>query len=75
MVWCAVPLPQYPLPDEAGDDGDDQDVPLPGSRTPGHGAARVQINFWFFLFVYYGFYNLVALIWITKVFNLYRLNW
>lgn len=33
------------------------------------------MNFWFFLFVYYGFYNLTALIWITKVFNLYSLNW
>jgi hypothetical protein len=35
----------------------------------------VQVNFWFFLFVYYSFYNLTALIWITKVFNLYSLNW
>lgn len=25
--------------------------------------------------MYYGFYNLTALIWITKVFNLYSLNW
>jgi hypothetical protein len=33
------------------------------------------VNFWFFLFVYYGFYNLTALMWITKVFNLYSLNW
>ncbi|KAK4242692.1 hypothetical protein C8A03DRAFT_40033 [Achaetomium macrosporum] len=47
----------------------------PGKRAPGHGAARVQVNFWFFLFVYYSFYNLTALIWITKVFNLYSLNW
>lgn len=35
----------------------------------------MQVNFWFFLFVYYGFYNVVALIYITKVFNLYSLNW
>lgn len=35
----------------------------------------MQVNFWFFLFVYYGFYNVTALIWITKVFNLYSLNW
>ena len=35
----------------------------------------MQVNFWFFLFVYYGFYNMTALIWITKVFNLYSLNW
>ena len=35
----------------------------------------MEINFWFFLFVYYGFYNVTALMWITKVFNLYSLNW
>lgn len=44
-------------------------------KIPGHGQPRVQVNFWFFLFVYYGFYNVVALIYITKVFNLYSLNW
>lgn len=46
-----------------------------GPKAPGHGSARVQVNFWFFLLVYYGFYNLTALFWITKVFNLYSLNW
>lgn len=46
-----------------------------GEKTPGHGRARVQVSFWFFVFVYYGFYNLTALTWITKVFNLYSLNW
>ena len=42
---------------------------------PGHGSARVQVNFWFFLLCYYSFYCITALIWITKVFNLYSLNW
>lgn len=51
------------------------DTPSSKHRAPGHGEARVQVNFWFFLLVYYGFYNLTALIWITKVFNLYSLNW
>jgi hypothetical protein len=82
VAWCAVPFPQYSFPDE-DNDGDESSVWLRltrtvatfDSKTPGHGAARVQVNFWFFLFVYYGFYNLSALIWITKVFNLYRLNW
>lgn len=46
-----------------------------GHKTPGHGEARVEVNFWFFLFVYYGFYNVTALMWITKVFNIYSLNW
>lgn len=71
VVWCAIPFPQYRFPDE---EHDGEGVP-DGRKTPGHGAARVQVNFWFFLFVYYGFYNLTALIWITKVFNLYSLNW
>jgi hypothetical protein len=59
------------------DDFDDPTDPghNEGHRIPGHGDVRVQVNFWFFLFVYYGFYNLTALIWITKVFNLYSLNW
>ncbi|KAM5355366.1 hypothetical protein ACJ41O_002012 [Fusarium nematophilum] len=75
VVWCSIPFPQYPLPgDNDGDDDNDDELP-DGRNAPGHGAARVQVNFWFFLFVYYGFYNLTALIWITKVFNLYSLNW
>lgn len=76
-----MPFPQYPLPDD-DDDGEDDFPPdgpghAPGSsgKIPGHGATRVQVNFWFFLFVYYSFYNLTALIWITKVFNIYSLNW
>ncbi|KAI5918317.1 hypothetical protein F4810DRAFT_715573 [Camillea tinctor] len=60
----------FPLPDRAPSGSSDS-----GHRAPGHGEARVQVNFWFFLFVYYGLYNLTALIWITKVFNLYSLNW
>lgn len=75
--WCSVPFPQYPLPGRANgtDNGTVGGEPQDGRETPGHGAARVRVNFWFFLFVYYGFYNLTALIWITKVFNLYSLNW
>jgi hypothetical protein len=71
-----MPFPQYPLPDD--DDGDAARPIDPGTgrrKVPGHGATRVQVNFWFFLFVYYSFYNLTALIWITKVFNIYSLNW
>ncbi|CZR55337.1 uncharacterized protein PAC_05224 [Phialocephala subalpina] len=73
VAWCAVPIPQYPL-----DDDDFMGNSTAGWRAhkiPGHGAARVEINFWFFLFVYYGIYNLTALLWITKVFNIYSLNW
>ncbi|KAK0631724.1 hypothetical protein B0T14DRAFT_532351 [Immersiella caudata] len=73
VAWCAVPFPQYPLPDD--DTSEPGQTPGLGSKVPGHGAAGVQVNFWFFLFVYYSFYNLTALIWITKVFNIYSLNW
>ncbi|KAI1137138.1 hypothetical protein F5Y05DRAFT_79528 [Hypoxylon sp. FL0543] len=82
VAWCSLPFPQYPLPPDSH--GHPQphhkppsapDSPSANHRVPGHGEARVQVNFWFFLFVYYGFYNLTALIWITKVFNIYSLNW
>ncbi|KAG6118911.1 hypothetical protein E4U14_006158 [Claviceps sp. LM454 group G7] len=75
VAWCAVPFPQYPLPDDSGSNHDSPEGPGHDHKTPGRGEARVQVNFWFFLFVYYGFYNLTALIWITKVFNLYNFNW
>ena len=32
----------------------------------------VDVNFWFFISIYYGAYLAVALIWITCLFNLYR---
>lgn len=74
VAWCALPFPQQPLEDDDTgdvDDGGDQ----PHHRAPGHGEARVRISFWFFLLAYYGPYNVTALVWITKVFNLYSLNW
>jgi hypothetical protein len=76
--WCAIPFPQYPLRDgpDDGSGGGGNDGSDGGDRKPrGHGRAKVEVNFWFFLFVYYAFYNLTALAWITKVFNLYSLNW
>lgn len=78
VSWCAIPFPQYPLDEDDDWDGHTR----PGNdgepvrhRAPGHGEAKVEVNFWFFLAVYYALYNLTALIWITKVFNLYSLNW
>jgi hypothetical protein len=64
--WCNSirdSVPSWP--------GEDNDTP----NIPGHGSSQVAMNFWFFLFVYYGFYNLVGLLWITKIFNMYSLNW
>lgn len=75
VTWCALPFPQYPLREYEDGTGEPQDPGHVGHRIPAHGEPRVQVNFWFFLFVYYGFYNFTALMWITKVFNLYSLNW
>ncbi|KAK6542773.1 hypothetical protein TWF694_006715 [Orbilia ellipsospora] len=47
----------------------------PVARAPGHGEALVQIHWWFFLLVYYGFYLLMGLFYMTNLFNLYNLNW
>ncbi|KAL8293646.1 hypothetical protein RQP46_000347 [Phenoliferia psychrophenolica] len=52
-------------------------------ETPGEGDAEpdvpevlpVDANWYFFLFVYYGIYLAWALIFVTKLFDLYRLNW
>ncbi|CED84477.1 Major facilitator superfamily domain, general substrate transporter [Phaffia rhodozyma] len=35
----------------------------------------LDVNFFFFLFFYYGLYLHVALLFMTKLFDLYRLNW
>jgi hypothetical protein len=75
VAWCALPFPQYYLPDDDDLDSQSLDSAMQGHKVPGHGAARVEINFWYFLFVYYGLYNVTALMWITKVFNIYSLNW
>ncbi|CAD6581455.1 MAG: hypothetical protein CYPHOPRED_001578 [Cyphobasidiales sp. Tagirdzhanova-0007] len=47
----------------------------PRTAPPLPDDLPVDINFWFFLVVYYGAYLAVALIWVTCLFNLYRLNW
>ncbi|KAK4051441.1 hypothetical protein OIV83_002925 [Microbotryomycetes sp. JL201] len=44
-------------------------------RPPADDDLPVDANFYFFLFAYYGVYLAVALIFITKLFDLYRLNW
>ncbi|GAA5891660.1 hypothetical protein JCM6882_006159 [Rhodosporidiobolus microsporus] len=68
----------HSLPTEA----DDVTIP-PGGDTgslPGGGGdddeeLPVDANFFFFLFVYYGAYLAIALVFVTKLFDLYRLNW
>ncbi|PIA19323.1 hypothetical protein COEREDRAFT_79267 [Coemansia reversa NRRL 1564] len=34
-----------------------------------------RLNFWFFLFFYYGIYNAVALALVTQIFHVYSLTW
>ena len=52
-------------------------VPFPTSEpySPNGHTTWVDANFWFFLFWYFGCYVAVALIYITQLFTLYRLNW
>lgn len=53
-------------------------MPFPKSDLHRHGSnseLRVDANFWFFLIWYYGLYVAVALIYVTQLFTLYRLNW
>ena len=59
LLWCAVPFPTS------------SDEP---ERRRGY-VREVDANFWFFLFWYYGVYVAVALVYVTQLFTLYRLNW
>ncbi|KAL1405827.1 hypothetical protein Q8F55_007505 [Vanrija albida] len=75
-VWVAMPfpvndpykdspipdIPSWPLPKWPRISGDEDDLPI-------------DVNFYFFLFWYFGMYLAVALFFITMLFNLYRLNW
>ncbi len=45
------------------------------NRSGDGDRLTVDANFWFFLVFYYGIYVGVALIYITQLFGLYRLNW
>ncbi|KAJ2725255.1 hypothetical protein GGI07_001388 [Coemansia sp. Benny D115] len=39
------------------------------------GTETQRLNFWFFLFFYYGTYNAVALSLVTQIFHVYSLTW
>lgn len=47
----------------------------PPESDPTDPALPVDANFYFFLFIYYGAYLAFALVFVTKLFDLYRLNW
>ncbi|CEH17005.1 Major facilitator superfamily associated domain [Ceraceosorus bombacis] len=78
--WCAMPFPKTdpydPNPPWCDPESSRLEAPWCGDGD-GNGASpnRVDANFWFFLLFYYGIYCAVALIYITQLFSLYRLNW
>ncbi|CAO1621495.1 unnamed protein product [Parajaminaea phylloscopi] len=85
-VWCAVPFPKTDKDSPRAPWCDaSPDVPWCrdsaesiGSRSAGGSDRRAgdtDANFWFFLLFYYGIYAAVALVYITQLFSLYRLNW
>ncbi|GAA5913265.1 hypothetical protein JCM5296_007337 [Sporobolomyces johnsonii] len=52
-----------------------QQAAADGVRHRNDEDLPVDANFYFFLVVYYGLYLAVALVFVTKLFDLYRLNW
>ncbi|KAJ1900835.1 hypothetical protein LPJ66_001217 [Kickxella alabastrina] len=50
-------------------------VPLRTDTVIGPDGPVERLNFWFFLFFYYGIYNAVALSLVTQIFHVYSLTW
>ncbi|KAJ1642620.1 hypothetical protein LPJ64_005551 [Coemansia asiatica] len=51
-------------------------VPLQTDLVLGpDGTTKRRLNFWVFLFFYYGTYNAVALLLVTQIFRVYSLTW
>ncbi|CAB4422782.1 unnamed protein product [Rhizophagus irregularis] len=82
LAWCAIPVPY----NDPNDDSNIFSIDHIKKRLLGLYSSsndtdsylkdeKVEINFWFFLFFYYGIYNAIALLMITKIFDLYSLNW
>ncbi|KAI8882094.1 hypothetical protein K501DRAFT_187584 [Backusella circina FSU 941] len=63
LVWCSVPIPF------------DDCATLVCEYTDGLKSGPSRINFWYFLFWYFGIYNGIALFLIVKLFSIYALNW
>ncbi|KAG2193652.1 hypothetical protein INT47_011673 [Mucor saturninus] len=71
LIWCSVPIP---FDDCETILCDYSDYIFP-SRNQVRNGSPTRINFWYFLFWYYGLYNALALFLITKLFSIYALNW
>lgn len=72
LIWCSVPIPFDDCDTILCDYSDDIYPIVP---IGGRSGSPTRINFWFFLFWYYGLYNALALFLITKLFSIYALNW
>ncbi|GAA5972749.1 hypothetical protein JCM8115_002267 [Rhodotorula mucilaginosa] len=75
-LWAAVPFPVTdPYKEEPP-----WHLPWPPTKAL-HASSTVtedlpvDANFLFFLFFYYGVYLAIALVFVTKLFDLFRLNW
>lgn len=60
LIWCSMPIPFDDCPT------------LPCDYQ---GNIPIHMNFWFYLFWYFGIYNAIALFLITKLFSIYAFNW
>lgn len=70
LMWCAVPFPiKFEFEEEAPVVIDGT---VPSTSTT---SSQPKKSFAFFLLYYYGTFNLVSLLLITKIFQLYSLNW
>ncbi|GAC71790.1 hypothetical protein PANT_5d00069 [Moesziomyces antarcticus T-34] len=69
LAWSITNLIASSFSKRAGTPSD------PHPPIGGGDHLTVDANFWFFLVFYYGIYVGVALIYITQLFGLYRLNW
>ncbi|OWZ70472.1 hypothetical protein AYX14_04154 [Cryptococcus neoformans] len=78
-------IPSWPKRPQNGGGQDESGGNLAFTINPGKGGEEgeqgdgmslpLDVNFYFFLFWYFGMYLAVALFFITNLFSLYRLNW
>ncbi|KAL0247374.1 hypothetical protein I308_104410 [Cryptococcus tetragattii IND107] len=78
-IWLAIPFPVTdPYKGENKSRGNFWVNPWKGGNGKegdGETSLPLDVNFYFFLFWYFGMYLAVALFFITNLFSLYRLNW
>ncbi|KAL7320821.1 hypothetical protein PS15m_000670 [Mucor circinelloides] len=72
LIWCSVPIPFDDCDTILCEYFDYINTAVSATALT---SPPSRINFWFFLFWYYGIYNAVALFLMTKLFSIYALNW